>query len=286
MAKKSSSRKNPSKPKPKPRCGLVMPISDTPNCPESHWRDVKAIFVDALKSKFETELVSEEPEVNIIHSKIVNNLHDNPLVVVDISELNANVMFELGLRLAFDKPTVLVKDDKTEWKFDISPLETLEYPRDLRHSTILNFKKELANKALASHKKREEEGEAYSCYLQHFKKIERKSIPTEQVGDMELLLSKLNAIEHAVSKKPVDDALRKLWPSERARKYPKMFLVIGQKSSIFEMRENLQNKGTSCSVAARTVGGAYKIKVLIESDIEEAMLSFEAKTRGLKIKND
>ena len=200
MAKKTTKRKTTA-PKPKPKCGLVMPIASTPNCTESHWREVKEIFVSALKSKFETELVSEEPEVDVIQSKIVNNLHDNPLVAVDVSELNPNVMFELGLRLAFDKPTILIKDDKTDWKFDISPLETLVYPRDLRHSKIETFKKNLLKKALATHEKRVAEGESYSQYLKHFKRLERKTIETEEVGDMELVLKRLESIENSVASK-------------------------------------------------------------------------------------
>jgi hypothetical protein len=32
-------------------------------------------------------------------------------------------MFELGMRLAFDKPTVIIKDDKTDYMFDTGIIE-------------------------------------------------------------------------------------------------------------------------------------------------------------------
>jgi len=32
-------------------------------------------------------------------------------------------MFELGLRLAFDKPAIIVKDDNTSYSFDTAPIE-------------------------------------------------------------------------------------------------------------------------------------------------------------------
>jgi hypothetical protein len=35
------------------------------------------------------------------------------------------------MRLAFDRPTIIVKDDLTTYSFDTSPIEHLEYPRDL-----------------------------------------------------------------------------------------------------------------------------------------------------------
>ena len=56
----------------------------------------------------------------MIHKTIVQNLYLNPIVVCDVSGKNANVMFELGLRLAFDKPTIIIKDDKTDYSFDTS----------------------------------------------------------------------------------------------------------------------------------------------------------------------
>ncbi len=207
--KKAASRKKPV-PKVLPKCGVAMPIAATENCSANHWQEVKDIFVDALKTKFFVDLVSDEPEVDVIHSKIVTNLAENPIVIVDASELNPNVMFELGLRLAFDMPTILVKDDKTEWKFDISPIETLIYPRDLRHSKILAFKKLLKDKAVATLAKREELGEKYSPFLRYFKKLERKTIDTEQVGDTELILSKLEdlkaRIEAPIKKGPATKA--------------------------------------------------------------------------------
>lgn len=59
---------------------------------------------------------------------------------------NPNVMFELGMRLAFDKPTVVVMDDKTDFSFDTAPIEHLIYPRDLSYYRILEFRKKLSDK--------------------------------------------------------------------------------------------------------------------------------------------
>jgi len=42
------------------------------------------------------------------------------MIVCDISGRNPNVMFELGLRLAFDKPAIIIKDEITPYSFDTS----------------------------------------------------------------------------------------------------------------------------------------------------------------------
>ena len=80
--------------------------------------------------------------------EIIQNLYENPGLVCDVSGKNPNVMFELGLRLAFDKPTIIVKDNKTSYSFDTSAIEHLEYPRDLRFSKIVEFKKTLRGTVL------------------------------------------------------------------------------------------------------------------------------------------
>ncbi|WP_353118770.1 hypothetical protein [Myroides odoratus] len=55
----------------------------------------------------------------------MNNIYNDEIVVCDVSSKNPNVMFELGLRLAFDKPTIIIKDEKTGYSFDTGVIEHL-----------------------------------------------------------------------------------------------------------------------------------------------------------------
>jgi hypothetical protein len=71
-------------------------------------------------------------------------------------------MFELGMRLAFDKPTVIVKDDKTTYNFDTSPIEHVGYPRDLRFTKIVQLKEELAKKIVATYQASKTDPAAFS----------------------------------------------------------------------------------------------------------------------------
>ena len=95
-------------------CGIVMPISGIDGCGESHWKDVMSIIKESIdNADFESNLVSNADDIGIIQKRIIQNLYENPIVVCDVSGKNPNVMFELGIRLAFDKPTIIIKDDKT-----------------------------------------------------------------------------------------------------------------------------------------------------------------------------
>src|SRR6266566_6083617 len=108
-------------------CGLIMPISTIDGCPSEHWAEVKSIITESVEGievpKFAVKLVSDADDVGVIQKRIVQNVYSADVVVCDVSGKNPNVMFELGMRLAFDKPTVIIKDDKTDYAFDTGIIE-------------------------------------------------------------------------------------------------------------------------------------------------------------------
>ncbi len=168
-----------------------MPISAMDGCAESHWADVLEIITEAIESAgFEANLVSNADDVGIIHKRIIQNLYDNPIVVCDVSGKNPNVMFELGLRLAFDKPTIIIKDDKTTYSFDTSAIEHLEYPRDLRFSKIVEFKEKLKDKLKATYSKATSDPN-YTTFLKHFGEFKVAKLDKKEVSGQEYLLEEM-----------------------------------------------------------------------------------------------
>lgn len=181
-------------------CGVVMPISSIDDCGENHWSEVLMILKDAIdEAGFNGSLVSDADDVGIIHTRIIQNLHDNPIVVCDVSCKNPNVMFELGLRLAFDKPTIIVKDDQTSYSFDTSAIEHLEYPRDLRFSRIVEFKKKLSDKISATYEK-STSGENYTTFLKHFGEFTVAKIDKKEVSGQEFILEELKSLRQSVNR--------------------------------------------------------------------------------------
>lgn len=59
------------------------------------------------------------------------------MAICDLSTRNPNVLFELGFRQAFDKPTVLVQEENTERIFDISGFRTIDYRSSLKYHEVL-----------------------------------------------------------------------------------------------------------------------------------------------------
>jgi hypothetical protein len=179
-------------------CGIVMPISAIDDCSEQHWSDVFEILQSAIESAgFKPNLVSNADEAGIIQKRIIQNLYENPIVVCDVSAKNPNVMFELGLRLAFDRPTIIVKDDKTSYSFDTAPIEHLEYPRDLRYANIVDFKEELARKIELTYKKAAEDPD-YTTFLKNFGTFTVAKLDTKEVSKEEFILDELRTLRELI----------------------------------------------------------------------------------------
>lgn len=176
-------------------CGIVMPISDCDDCPSSHWLDVKNIIFEAVDKidEFQTtkKLVSDASESGVIQKAIVDNLYSMDIVVCDLSGKNPNVMLELGMRLAFDKPTVLIKDDKTESSFDSGIIEYIHYPRTLNYLQIQDFTERLADKISGTYKKAIEDPN-YSTFLKNFGDFKVVTIDKKEVNSSEYLLESVN----------------------------------------------------------------------------------------------
>lgn len=183
-------------------CGVIMPISSIGECTESHWADVLSIITESVETVgFRADLVSNSDEVTMIHRTIVQNVYNSPVVVCDVSERNANVMFELGMRLAFDKPTVIIKDEKTPYSFDTSAIEHIEYPRDLRFRKIVDFKARLAEKVHATYEKWNSDP-SYSTFLQHFGQFKVAKLEETEVESQEFILKQLEDIKRSIERVP------------------------------------------------------------------------------------
>jgi len=165
--------------KEKIKVGLIMPISEIDGLSKEHWEEVrmliKGILKESTKYDFDLNMVSFSKEVGLIHGNIVSNLHDLELTICDISCTNSNVMFELGIRLAFDKAVIIIKDEDTRCPFDISPIQYINYSRSFNYTQILDFKKEFLEKVentILEYKNNPE----YSPFLKYFGKFEAKSL--------------------------------------------------------------------------------------------------------------
>jgi hypothetical protein len=130
----------------RPICAIVMPRSVIDGCSEAHWAEVREIVRTAAESAgFAADLVGMAHQAGTLEQRIVQNRDDLSIAVCDVSGKDPDVMFELGLRLALDKATIIIKDDRTHYLFDMDAIEYLEYPRDLHKPEIAAFQAKLAH---------------------------------------------------------------------------------------------------------------------------------------------
>lgn len=126
-------------------CFVIMPFSDGEPYEEGHFRSV---YDDIIKPAVEAagfvpQRADDVQQTNLIHQDILKRLIDAPICICDLSARNPNVLFELGIRQAFDKPVVLIQEKGTPKIFDISILRILEYSKEMRYRDVMNMQNSL-----------------------------------------------------------------------------------------------------------------------------------------------
>jgi hypothetical protein len=187
----------------RPICGVVRPIADMSDYGAAHWIAVHSILEEAAAAVgYDIRIVSESDTAGIILNHIVTNLYSDPMVICDVSGRNPNVMFELGMRIAFERPVIVIADDTTPFSFDISPLKHFTYPRSLRYADMVKFKADIGTAIISTLAAFNEP--THRGYLQQFGPIEATKLPTQQISvegmaaDLAALRRSISAIEGAV----------------------------------------------------------------------------------------
>lgn len=223
-----------------PHCGIIMPIATmTPEYDAAHWERVKDVLGAAIRlAGYTPRLVSDSNEIGVIHARIVQNLYDDEIVVCDVSNKNPNVMFELGLRLAFDKPTIVVKDEVTTYSFDTGPIEHIGYRRDQRFDDVEIFKEKVAHAILATVQRKRQDPK-FSPFLKHFGSFTPKQVEHHELPQAEYLLKKLDEIESTLYSfiLPLNDFMRHIAVGERVGKPDYVGLVQQSIRNWMEVRK-------------------------------------------------
>jgi hypothetical protein len=138
-------KENMNKENTKKECFIISPIADVDGYPEGHF---KQVYENIIKPACElcdlTAIRADDvKQTNLIHLDILQKLIDSPIAICDLSTRNPNVLFELGIRQAFDKPVVLIQEIGTSKIFDITPLRYLEYSKEMKYHDVLRSQKEL-----------------------------------------------------------------------------------------------------------------------------------------------
>lgn len=234
----------------KKECFIIMPISDNPNYEKGHFTRV---FHHLIKpacnlAGFEAIRADDVVNTNYIALDIIKRTVESEMAICDLSSSNPNVLYELGIRQAFNKPVTLLKDLKSSRIFDIQGFRDFEYDENLR---IDNVEKEIDKLAEIINSTYEQDGKDINSLVSMLgmepAKIDTK---TKISKDTELILNSLSNLDKRIGKlennNSNDDLIAKYraakgYHSDKNEIPPMEFLPIQPKNlSAFLDLENLK----------------------------------------------
>jgi len=122
------------------KCFVIMPLAERDGVrPSGYFNEVyESIIKPAVhESGFVAETAMRTGS-DLIHSTRINDLAEADIVLADLTDHNPNVLFELGLRMAENKPVAIIKSDDTGRIFDVDNLlRVLEYDANIWPSTVI-----------------------------------------------------------------------------------------------------------------------------------------------------
>ena len=120
------------------KCFIIMPISDAENYPSGHFGRVYEYIIKPACSiaEFQPIRADDIMTTNYIALDIIKNILQCEMALCDLSSRNPNVLYELGIRQAFNLPVSLIKDIKTPRIFDIQGFRDVEYDEALRIDNV------------------------------------------------------------------------------------------------------------------------------------------------------
>lgn len=121
-------------------CFAIMPIADHPDYTQGHFTRVYNHLIKPAceKAGYKVIRADDAKASHMIMFDILKNIVECDMAICDLSSKNANVFYELGLRQAFNKKTILITDSITNTPFDITGFRYVKYSESLRVDTVMS----------------------------------------------------------------------------------------------------------------------------------------------------
>lgn len=184
------------------KCFVIMPISDCEGYPAGHFKEVfKDLITPAVEQAgYVCELATTTNSAHLIQLDVVTKVATADLCICDLSTNNPNVLFEYGIRQAFDKPTVLIKDKLTKRIFDLSGFRDIEYDPSLRHSQVVETRELITRAIQHTVDGRDDNSQIFS--LVQLMKLTAASIPASELSpadaQMQMLIQKIDDLSSRI----------------------------------------------------------------------------------------
>lgn len=185
-------------------CFIIMPIADHSDYKAGHFKRVyEDIFAPACRAAgYRPVRADDVAQTNLIHLDILQKLLESPMAICDLSTRNPNVLFELGLRQAFDKPTILVQEVGTPQIFDINLFRYTQYRNGLDYRDVLADQKSI-QKVLEETKQAVVEGKSINSIIRLLSIMNPASLQDsskfEEKEYFQILMAELKGVKNTIN---------------------------------------------------------------------------------------
>ena len=131
-------------------CFVIMPFGEKEDA-EGKTIDFDNVYERLIKASIEGKdnvcpgfdvrctRCDEIAEGGWIHRKMIQRIHSSDLAIVDISTLNPNVFYEIGIAHTLVRDVLLITQERNDVPFDLRHLRFVEYANNAQgHATLVN----------------------------------------------------------------------------------------------------------------------------------------------------
>ncbi|MEZ9532652.1 hypothetical protein CSB62_08250 [Vibrio splendidus] len=180
------------------KCFIVTPIGADNSDTRRHADGIIDAVIEPVCKALGLEVVVAHriDTPGSITTQVIEHVLNDELVIANLSELNPNVMYELGLRHCARKPVISLAVDGTRLPFDISDERTIFYKNDMAGVVVL--KDRLQTLAVEALSDEEPDNPVYRAITHNvMKEIAANENVDGQLG--KYLLGKMDKLESMIS---------------------------------------------------------------------------------------
>ena len=177
-----------------------MPISDNSDYGEGHFfRVYEHLIVPACElAGFKAIRADDVINTNYIAIDVIRKIIESEMAICDLSSQNPNVLYELGIRQAFNKPITLIKDSITKRIFDIQGFRDFEYDENLRVDKVEEQIEKLSRIIISTY---EQDGSDINSLISLLSLSPAKIDTSTTISkDTELILNSISILDKRISK--------------------------------------------------------------------------------------
>ncbi|MEG2151507.1 MAG: hypothetical protein RRY36_09845 [Bacteroidaceae bacterium] len=191
----------------KKQCFIITPIGN----PDSEIRKKADGVINAIIKPILSELgydtvpPHEMSKSGSITQQVIEHIVNDELVIVNLTGLNANVMYELAIRHCVKKPVVCIIERNTQLPFDVATERFIMY--DDNFSNVISLKDNIKRTIISSIKEGEIDNPIYKSMknIDIMKKISESNDPNSNV--LKLIVNRLGKIEKNINTRSVDSLI-------------------------------------------------------------------------------